>query len=118
VGPVVIRALDAIDEVAFGLVAQPRAAMAADVEQRLDRAGSVARDDDALVAERASEVVARFWNLIGAAGADPAIEVEAIERSVIAMPGRQAMRRATPGRKCDGTLDRAPTTSGTANISR
>ena len=38
VGPVVIRTLDAIDEMPFGLIAQPRAAMAADVEQRVNLA--------------------------------------------------------------------------------
>ena len=43
----------------------------------------VARDDDALVAERAGEVVAGVRNLIGAAGADPAVEVEALELGAI-----------------------------------
>ena len=83
VGPVVIRALDAIDEMTFGLIAQPRAAMAADVEQRVNLARRVARDDDALVAERAREVVAGVRNLIGAAGADPAVEIEALELGAI-----------------------------------
>jgi len=83
VGPVVIRALDAIDEVALGLLAEPRAAMAADVEERVHGARPVSRDDDAFVAERAREVVAGARNLIGAAGADPAPEVEARELGAI-----------------------------------
>ena len=50
----------------FGLLAQTGAAMAADVEQRMNRARPVARDDDAFVAERAGEVIARARDLIGA----------------------------------------------------
>jgi hypothetical protein len=79
----VVRALDAIDEVAFGLLAEPRAAMAADVEERVHGARPVARDDEAFVAERAGEVVAGARNLIGAAGADPAPEVETRELGAI-----------------------------------
>ena len=67
----------------FGLLAQTGAAMAADVEQRMNRARPVARDDDAFVAERAGEVIARLRNVIGAAGADPALKVEALELGAI-----------------------------------
>ena len=94
VGPVVIGALDAIDEVTLALLAESRTAMAADVEQRVNRACSIARDDDALVAECADEVVARVGNLIGAAGADPAVEIEALElRAVERGVGVEAARQ-------------------------
>ena len=83
VGPIVIRALNPLDEVPFGLLAQPRAAMPADVEQRVNRPGRVARDDHAVVAERPGEIVARVRYLIGAPRADPAIEVEALELGAI-----------------------------------
>ena len=79
VRPVVIRALDAIGEMAGALLTEPRPAMAADVEQRVNSARGVARDDDALVAQRAREVVAGVRNLIGSAGADPVAEIEALD---------------------------------------
>src|SRR3954470_5084824 len=83
VGPVVIRALDAIGEMAFGLLAQARSAVPTDVEQRVNISRAAARDDDALVAERAREEVAGVRNLIGTTGADPAVEIEALELGAI-----------------------------------
>ena len=103
VRPVVIRALDAIGEMPLGLLAQPRAAMTADVEQRVNRARPVARDDDALVAERAREVVAGVRNLIGAPGADPAVEIEPLELGAIKVrigveaPGEGGVHRRSLG---------------------
>jgi len=83
VGPRVIRTLDPFDEVTLGLFAQPCAAMTADVEQRVDLARSVARHDDTVVAKRAREVVAGLRDLIGAAGADPAVEKKAPELGAV-----------------------------------
>ena len=68
---------------AFWLIAQPRAAMAAHVEQRMHGAGHVARDDDAVVRDRTREIVAGVRNLIGSPGADPAIDEEALELAAI-----------------------------------
>jgi len=50
--------------------------MPAHVEERVQRSRSIARDDEAFVAERSREVIAGARNLIGAAGADPAREKE------------------------------------------
>ena len=107
VGPVVVWALDAVDEMPLGLIAQPRAAMTADVEQRVDLTGPVARDDDTFVTERARQIVAGVRNLIVAAGADPAVEVEALElRAVEVRIGVEAARqccvhhRLIRGRRC------------------
>ena len=83
VGPRVIRTLDAFDEMSFDAFAQPRAAMTAHVEQRANPLRRVARDDDALVADSAREVIARLRNLIAASGADPSIEVEALELAAV-----------------------------------
>ena len=48
----------------------------------------------ALVAERAREVVAGVRNLIGAAGADPAVEIEALQlRAVELGVGVEAARQ-------------------------
>ena len=73
VGPRVIRTLDATCQVTFRGLAQTRAAMPADIEQRIDRAGFVTRDDHALACDRAREVVAGVGNLISAPRANPAI---------------------------------------------
>src|SRR5438094_3120675 len=83
VRPRVIRTLNPIREMAVGLIADARAAMTADVEQRVHLSRSVAHDDDAFAGERAREVVARVRNLIGAPGADPAIEIETFELTAI-----------------------------------
>src|SRR5206468_3523994 len=77
--PRVVRTLDAIRESTFGLEADPCAAMAAHVEQRVDRPRVVARDDEAFACELAGEEVARVRNLVGAAGADPALKVKTVE---------------------------------------
>src|SRR5436190_22369851 len=71
VRPGVIRALDSIDEASICLRTNPRAAMSADVEQRVDRTVAIACDDDAFGAECPREIVARLGALIGAAGANP-----------------------------------------------
>src|SRR5437660_7365742 len=74
-----IRALNTIDEVPLRVAADARAAVAAHVEQRVNTARLVARDDDALGRERTCEVVAGVRNLVGAARANPAIEIETLE---------------------------------------
>src|SRR5262249_7513050 len=83
VRPGVVRALDPSGEMPFGLLAQPCTAMAADVEQRVDRPLLVSRDDDAVVADRAREKVAGAWNLVGAPRADPAVEIETLQLGAI-----------------------------------
>src|SRR5207249_4571834 len=77
--PRVVRTLDAIDEVALRISTDSRAAMTADVEQRVNAAVLAARDDEAFGRNRTREVVARIRNLVGAPGADPAIEIEALK---------------------------------------
>jgi hypothetical protein len=70
--------------------------VATDVEQRLNLAGTIARDDDAVVAERTDEEVTGVRNLAGAAGADPAREVEALElRAVEVRVGVEATRKSS-----------------------
>src|ERR1035437_6065576 len=83
VRPRVIRALNAIDEMAFGVRADPRAPMTAHVEHGVYPAGAVARDDQALVADRAREEIACIRNLVGAPGADPACEIQALELRLV-----------------------------------
>ena len=57
--------------------------MPAHVEERVKASRSTARDDQAFVAERSSEVIAGARNLIGAAGANPAGEKKAIDLGAI-----------------------------------
>src|SRR5262245_1366309 len=100
VRPRVVGALDAAGEMTFRLLAQPCAAVTTDVEQRLDLARSIARDDHAVVPKRAREVIAGVGNLIGASGAEPAVDVEALQlRAVEIRIGVEAPRqcRVHPG---------------------
>src|SRR5262245_10729592 len=93
VRPRVIGALDATGEMTFRLLAQLCAAVTAHVEQRVDLTRSVARDDHAVVPKRAREVIAGVGNLIGAPGADPAVDVEALQlRAVEIRIGVEAPR--------------------------
>src|SRR5438093_9848206 len=57
--------------------------MAAHVEERVNRARSIARDDDAVVGERAREVVAGVRDLIDASGANPPVEIKALELAAV-----------------------------------
>jgi len=77
--PRMVGTLDALDEMPVGLLAQARAAMTAHVEQRVNGARRVTCDDDALAADRTGEIFAGSRDLIGAPGADQAVEVEAVE---------------------------------------
>jgi hypothetical protein len=53
--------------------------MAADVVERLDRAGIAANNDDAFARDLPERIVALVGNVFGASGADPVFEEEAIE---------------------------------------
>jgi hypothetical protein len=71
VGPGVVRALNAAGELARGVGAQPGAAMAADVVERLHGAGRAARDDQALAEHLSNEELTRRLDLFEPPGANP-----------------------------------------------
>src|SRR5262249_33084097 len=76
VGPGVVGALDRAGQPAARLLAQARAAVPADVEERPHRAAAVAQDDDALLPDGPDAEVARLGRLLRAAGAEPAAQEE------------------------------------------
>src|SRR5262245_1627319 len=78
---------------AFGRLAQPRPAVAADVEQRMNVARLAAHDDDAFVGNAAREVIAGIRNLIGAARANPPVHIKALELATVEIGVRKKMSR-------------------------
>src|SRR5690242_11681600 len=78
VGPGMILALNSPGELPFLILAQQRAAMAADIVKSANISPLVPRDDDAGVGDAAHEVVAGIGNLGGAPGAKPHIKVNSL----------------------------------------
>src|SRR5437660_11045832 len=79
VSPAVVRTLNASGKFALGGGADARATVAAHIVESANLAAVVAIDDDAFVANFPQEKVAYVGNLIGAAGADPALAKEAFQ---------------------------------------
>jgi hypothetical protein len=96
VGPRVIRALDAAGELPGGLVADARAAVAADVVEGADLAGGVARDDDVVAVQLADEVLAGALRLFRSAGVEPHRPEESIELRLQQRRLRVVARRQRP----------------------
>ena len=92
VGPGVIRALDAAGERAVRLGAQLRAAVPADVVERVD-GGRAAGDDDPLAEQLADEEVSRVPDLLGAPGAHPHAREQPLHLAVEARPVDVVARR-------------------------
>ena len=79
VRPGVIGALDGLAELPRVFAAEPRAAMAAHVEEGAQRAGAIAQDDDRLVGDRTRHVIAGGSERRGAPDAIPAAGVDALQ---------------------------------------
>ncbi len=100
VDPGVVRALDAHDLAARraigGLVEKRRPTMAADVVERIDRAGAVAHDGNALPGDADQQVRAGFGDVLFAAHAhprpsEPALLLEREDARVVKDARRQEM---------------------------
>src|SRR4029077_119452 len=77
IGPAVVRTLDRAGQPARRLLAKPRAAVAADVEERV-KTVPLAHHDQALARHLRQEVVARPRQLLRPAHADPAPREDAL----------------------------------------
>src|SRR5262249_43997885 len=79
VRPRVVRTLNAAGQLAGRLREDPRAAMAADVVERADRARGVAGDDDVVAVDLANEILPRLLRVFGSARVEPHRSEERVE---------------------------------------
>ena len=97
VGPGVIRALDALGEVALRLGAQPGAAMPAHVVEPAEPAAAVARDDDAFAGDLAQHVVAWRRQVLDACDTRPTSRRRSAPARARSAPGRCRRTPAASG---------------------
>ena len=79
VGPGVVGAADQTVKGALGGLAEPGAAMAANVVKRVDCSVVGAGDDQALTGDVAEHVVTTYGNLVGPSGMDPHAQEESLQ---------------------------------------
>src|SRR3954469_25142601 len=82
VGPRVVRALNAPAELPGLLLAKSRAAMAAGVVERADRAFGIARDDDVVAVDLADEILTGLSRFFRSSNVKPHRPEQAIELAV------------------------------------
>ena len=104
VDPGVIGAEDPVADSTAGCFAEARAAMAARIVEPADAAGLVAQQDDGGVAELANDVVARFRNFRGPAGAEPSRVKNLRDLIGVDLGRREVLPAGAPGRRPWGSV--------------